>query len=228
MNGKALTFTLIGTRGDNLVIQDRETQSRWQQATGEAFSGPLTGAHLPLVPFLLTSWKKWRSDHPETLAVVPDSSDQPDYQRMEQSIAQPFWETQPAPGALRLDSRLPTHEMVIGLEVDGAWSAYPVETVHSQQVINDRVGSVPVLIVYTSSTDTVTAFSRRLEGRTVSFKPSGAEELADIETGSVWNSDGLCLRGGLRGKKLDFITPLPSFWFAWAEFHPDTRVYVGP
>lgn len=78
MDGKPLNFVLVGTHGYNLVIQDQETQSRWQQATGEAFSGPLQGKRLPLVPFLVTAWGKWRADHPDTRAVVPDPEDQPD------------------------------------------------------------------------------------------------------------------------------------------------------
>lgn len=146
---------------------------------------------------------------------------------MEQRLSQPFWETEPPPGPLQVDPRLPTHEMIIGLEAGGAQSAYPLDTVHSEQVLNDQVGSVPVVIVYTPSTDTVTAFSRQLDGRTLTFKTASSEKLADVETGSVWNSDGACLRGKLRGRKLDFLIPLPSFWFAWAEFHPDTRVYTG-
>lgn len=84
-----------------------------------------------------------------------------------------------------------------------------------------------MLIVYSPSTDTVKAFSRQLNGRTLTFKRTGPEDLADIETGSAWNPDGECIRGELKGQKLDFITPLPSFWFAWAEFHPDTQVYTS-
>ena len=40
---------------------DRETGSRWQQATGECFEGPLQGKRLTLVPFLLTTRGEWRA-----------------------------------------------------------------------------------------------------------------------------------------------------------------------
>ncbi len=225
--GKALTFVLTGVRGDNLVMQDEQTHSHWQQATGQAFDGPLRGERLPLVPFVVTSWAKWRLDHPETLAIVPNSADQSNYQRMEQHLGEPFWETQPASGALRLDPRLPAHTMMIGLEVGSAHKAYPIETVQEERVINDQVGAVPVLVVYAPSTDTLTAFSRQVAGNTLTFKSAAGENLTDTETGSVWNTDGQCLSGKLQGRKLDFITPLPGFWFAWAEFHPDTQIY-GP
>ncbi len=227
MDGRQLTFTLTGVRGDNLVMQDEQTSSHWQQATGEAFDGPLRGKRLPLMPFVVTSWSKWRADHPATLAIVPNPADQANYQRMEQHLGEPFWEMQPASGALRLDPRLPAHTMIVGLEAGGAHTAYPIETVQSARVINDRVGSVPVLVVYTPSSDTITAFSRQVEGSTLNFKRADGENLTDSETGSVWNSDGQCLRGKLQGRKLEFITPLPGFWFAWAEFHPDMQIY-GP
>ena len=227
MDGRQLTFTVTGVRGDNLVMQDEQTRSHWQQATGEAFDGSLRGKRLPLMPFVVTSWAKWRTDHPTTLAVVPNPADQANYQRMEQHLGEPFWETQPASGALRLDPRLPVHTMIIGLEAGSAHNAYPIETLQSERVINDKVGSVPVLVVYAPSSDTITAFSRQVAGNALTFKRAEGETLTDTQTGSNWNSDGQCLRGRLEGSKLEFITPLPAFWFAWAEFHPETKVY-GP
>ena len=72
-----------------------------------------------------------------------------------------------------------------------------------------------------------TAFSRLVNGRTLTFHEAGpgAAELIDNETGSKWNRDGLCISGKLRGEKLQTIIPLPSFWFSWAEFHADTEIF---
>lgn len=226
IDGKELTFTVPGLRGGNLVLQDEQTGSRWQQLTGEAFEGPLTGKRLRRVAFQIASWEFWRSRHPDTLAMVPDPRDESRYATMDQRISEPFWDMQPAPMALRNDPRLPPHSVVLGIEnVTGGAGAYPIDAVKDAGIINDRVGSMPLLIVYTASEDTITCFARRLGQRVLKFKPAGPAEMSDVETGSVWNADGECLSGKLKGEKLESVILEPAFWFAWAEFHPDTAVY---
>ncbi len=44
----------------------RFSESLWSPTDGEAISGVRAGEHLSLVPFQLTSWKKWREQHPDT------------------------------------------------------------------------------------------------------------------------------------------------------------------
>jgi len=217
----------------NLVLKDRQTGTSWQQATGEAFDGPLKGSRLPLVPFEITSWRKWKENHPHTFAFQPNPDDQERYSSdqkrysdiMRLLLSERVWQIQPAPDAIREDPRLPPHKLIVGLEAGDAQRAYPLEIIHAGLVINDKVGASPVLIIYDSSTDTVTAFSRLVKGRTLEFKPGGKGEVTDPATGSAWNSEGLCVRGALKGHHLNRLTPLLSFWFAWAEFHPDTSVY---
>lgn len=86
------------------------------------------------------------------------------------------------------------------------------------------VGSAPVLLVYAAASDTVTAFSRVLSGRMLTFK-RGEPGITDFETGSAWTAYGECTSGKLKGQKLNLITPQTGFWFAWAEFYPDTQVW---
>ena len=223
-DGKELTFSVPGLRGGNLVLRDEQTGSQWQQATGEAFAGPLKGTHLPLLPFQIASWRTWRARHPDTLAMVPDPRDQPRYESMDQRISEPIWEMQPAPMALKLDARLPPHTMILGVE-SGNGSAYPIDGVKDEGIINDQVGTLPLLIVYTASEDTVTAFTRRIGQQVLTFDSVGSTGMTDTETSSAWNADGECLSGKLKGKRLEPVILEPAFWFAWAEFHPDTAVY---
>jgi hypothetical protein len=65
IDGKLLDF---GTSGklynSNLVMYDRQTNSYWPQALGEAVTGPLTGTKLQLVPVQLVAWRDWRAAHP--------------------------------------------------------------------------------------------------------------------------------------------------------------------
>jgi hypothetical protein len=225
VDGQVLTFDVEGLRGMNLVLRDRETHSQWQQATGEAFAGKLQGKHLPLVAFLFTTWQAWRTLHPDTLALVPKPQDRDNYKRMEIFMRPPPFETPPIARLLREDHRMPAHEAVAGIAAGGGHKAYAIEDLRGSPVVNDEVGTEPVLVIYTASDDTVTVFSRKLSRQVLTFKPTDSDRVIDEQSGSVWTPQGECVAGAFKGKHLDAITPEPAFWFGWAEFHPDTKVF---
>lgn len=230
VTSQPLTFDPAGLIRMNLVMRDRQTGSKWQQATGEAFEGRLKGKHLSLYPFLLTTWKEWQTRYPNTLALVPEPQFAAEYERMGRMSARlQLGGGPPLRGVLREDARLPAREMVMGIEAGGGYKAYPVARLKQAQVVNDQVGTEPVLVVYEARSDTTTAFSRRLAGRVLTFRPleSSPIQLSDKETSSVWTTYGECIRGTLKGQELEPLTPLPSFWFSWAEFFPKTELYTG-
>ena len=43
-------------------------------------------------------------------------------------------------------------------------------------------------------------------------------------TGSRWNVLGQAVDGPLAGARLAPVEHLDTFWFAWAAFHPSTRI----
>lgn len=68
---KALTFDFAeGLVKNNLLIVDRETQSIWSQLEGKAVSGPLKNTPLKVIPTIQTTWKHWRTMHPETRVMM--------------------------------------------------------------------------------------------------------------------------------------------------------------
>ncbi len=227
LDGKTLTFDVFGLRGSNFVMRDRQTESQWQQATGEAFEGPLKGKLLTRVPFLLTTWGEWRAQHPETLALVPEASREDEYKLRIQRMTSLRASAGPERKILRDDPRLPPHEQILGLEAGSVHKAYPLALLRKRAVVNDQVGSLPVLLIHSAAGDTTTAFSRLLKGRTLTFHPAktGAGKLVDDETGSTWTPYGQCVAGNWKGEQLDLLTPLPSFWFSWAEFYPETEIF---
>jgi uncharacterized protein DUF3179 len=227
VDGRALTFDLAGLKGSNFVMRDLQTNSEWQQATGEAFTGPLRGKRLAKVPFLITTWGEWRARHPRTLALVPEPEHQSEYARMAQMMARFSFGRSSEPASLRKDPRLPAYEQIAGLETGGMQKAYPFSVLRKQSVVNDQVGTTPVLLVYVASIDTITAFSRDLRGHVLTFhaaKP-GEAGIMDDQTHSRWTPYGECIEGKLNGGKLEPLIPLPSFWFSWAEFFPTTQIY---
>lgn len=79
---------------------------------------------------------------------------------------------------------------------------------------------------FVTNGDTINAFSRTARGRTLTFRmKAGSTDMMDKETSSTWTPYGECTGGQLKGTKLARFTPLPSFWFSWAQFFPQTEVY---
>ena len=51
----------------------------------------------------------------------------------------------------------------------------------------------------------------------------------DIETESRWHAtNGTCVEGELKGEQLEPVVAGLSFWFAWTNFHPSTRLPPRP
>ncbi|SPJ22412.1 DUF3179 domain-containing protein [Palleronia abyssalis] len=69
-----LEFGVTGKlRHSDMIMFDRQTESWWQQATGEAIVGALTGTELRPLPALMQSWQAFRDEHPD--GVVMDAPD---------------------------------------------------------------------------------------------------------------------------------------------------------
>ena len=49
--------------------------------------------------------------------------------------------------------------------------------------------------------------------------------IIDQETGSEWNILGQAVDGELVGQQLSPVVAINHFWFSWAAFRPETRVY---
>ena len=230
VKGRELQFDNAGLVGGNEVFKDRETGSRWQQSSLEAISGPLQGEHLELFPFLLTNWSEWRRLHPGTLVLKPLPGYADRIATRNEQIRQGLSGEGEAPdGVLRRDSRLKPRTMILGLGVEGAHRAYPLNVLRQSRVINDQLGGLPVLIVHQPGSDTTTAFRGRSGGKTLTFAAANtdATELTDAQTHSRWDAYGHCIAGKLKGSELEPLILEPEYWFAWSEFHPDTGIYAA-
>ncbi len=229
--GQPLVLDNAGVVGGNEVFKDRDTGSRWQQSSLEAISGPLQGAHLELYPFLLTSWQEWHRLHPDTLVLKPLPGYADRIAEKNKMIREGLSGEGAAPKDVAYhDDRLKPKTMILGIDVEGASKAFPLETLRHVRVVNDLVGGKPVLIVHQPNSDTTTAFVARSGGKTLTFDAANAETSAivDRETGSRWNAYGQCVSGRLKGSTLESLVLEPEYWFAWSEFHRETAVFAPP
>ncbi|WP_224824566.1 DUF3179 domain-containing protein [Cognatishimia sp. MH4019] len=77
VGGQVLSFGVSGKlRFSDMVMYDRETESWWQQAIGEAIVGDLTGAELVSLPSWMESYAEFVARNPDGLVMA-----QPNYRR---------------------------------------------------------------------------------------------------------------------------------------------------
>ena len=82
VDGRVLEFGTTGKLKDsNLIMYDRTTETWWQQFTGEAIVGEMTGAKLELVPARLQSWSQFARENPTGRVLVPNNVAMRDYGR---------------------------------------------------------------------------------------------------------------------------------------------------
>lgn len=72
IDGEILDFGTTGKlRHSDLVMYDRRTESWWQQFTGEAIVGDMTGRTLKLIPSRLESLKNFKNRFPAGVVLTP-------------------------------------------------------------------------------------------------------------------------------------------------------------
>ncbi|MCL6606979.1 MAG: DUF3179 domain-containing protein [Geminicoccaceae bacterium] len=74
VEGRTLDFGTTGKlRRSDLVMYDRQSESWWQQYTGEAIVGAMAGRKLAMLPARLESWAEFRERAPEGRVLVPEN-----------------------------------------------------------------------------------------------------------------------------------------------------------
>ena len=239
VGARVLDFGTTGRlRFSDLVMYDRQTESWWQQATGEAIVGELTGAQLTPLPAQIISWdtfkRAFRSGHVLSRRTGHQRAyGQNPYAGYDNIDSSPFLYRGPR------DARLRPMERVVTVSLDTDDAAYPFSVLQKVHVVNDTVGGREIVVLFESGVTSVldqasiagsrdigtaAVFDRRVNGRTLMFTWTG-DRVADQQTGSAWSIFGAAEAGPLRGARLTPVVHGQPFWFAWAVFRPNTRVY---
>lgn len=80
--GQVLDFGVSALlHNSDLVMYDRQTESLWQQITGEAFAGKSRGARLKTLPLSMVIWKDWRQQYPDAKVLTVEGIHSDRYQK---------------------------------------------------------------------------------------------------------------------------------------------------
>ena len=117
VEGKHLTFDVLGLVQDVFTMTDRETGTVWNHLDGRAVRGPLEGKRLTMVPAPQMTWGEWRDSHPDTVILSPDAPFQSRYRSVRIGAFNPS-------EALFGDDRLAANALVVGVEVEERFKGY--------------------------------------------------------------------------------------------------------
>ncbi|WP_420456385.1 DUF3179 domain-containing protein [Rubrivirga sp.] len=242
---QTLEFGVSGLlRFSDLVMFDRQTETLWQQYTGEALVGDLVGTTLDVLPAQIVSFAQARAAAPGAPVLSRETGHarpygENPYVGYDDADQRPFLYDGPADGRLRPMAR------VVAVEAGGHFRAYPADRTRAAGVVEDTLGGVPLVVVHQGETATALgeaeiasgravgsagAFDRRVDvdGRAtaLSFRLDGGV-VVDAETGSVWDVTGTATAGPLKGTRLRSLLTHDTFAFAWFAFRPETTVWVN-
>ena len=132
---------------------------------------------------------------------------------------------------------LKDEDIVFGIEVNGAYRAYPRRIMEVREMVNDTLGGRDLGIPYCTLcgaaqayfTDDVPQGVRRPILRTSGLLIRSNKVMYDIRTHSVFDTFlGHAVTGPLakRGVKLKQVTVVTTDWGTWRKAHPETTVLV--
>ncbi len=240
LDGKLYDFGTSGLlRNSDLVMYDRQSESLWQQFTGDAIIGDLAGKTLTMLPSSMISFKDYYSTYANGLVLSKDTGHHREYGLnpyvgYDDINNSPFLYNNP------IDKRLKPMQRVVTISKKNLSKAYTYRILKEKKVINDifagknlavfhKSGTVSALdkrsITKSKDVGTTAVFSSNLEGEILSFKYDLSKGIVDINTNSSWNILGTAISGKLKGKTLKQLVHADHFWFSWASFKPKTLVY---
>ncbi len=249
VDGRTLSFGTTGNlRYSDLVMWDRATESWWQQATGEAIVGQLTGKQLTRINALIVSYEEFKKAHPNGQVLSREAANEEAKQKSGSGRhygENPYvgYDRADSPpilwGSRPIDNRLLPKARVAVATFAQKPVAYAVDDLPDATAVNDTVEGRPIVLLslrgvasVLDSRDTregtdigqAGIFDPRVDGRTLTFTGSRAKTFTDEQTGSTWLVTGLAVSGPLSGKRLAPLDHEVTFWFIWSVFRPDSEV----
>jgi hypothetical protein len=242
LDGKTYTFGVSGMlRNSDMVMYDRETDSLWQQLTGDAIVGELTGKVLTVFTSRLTHFGIVRETRPAARVLSRETGvnrpyGQTPYVGYERGGGLMFPANYPHARQIR-----PLDRLVVMRRGDKA-VAYPLAEVARAGVKEGKVAGEKFAIFFdpaaVSALDarfikeseeigSTGVFAPVVDGRELRFRSKGGR-IEDRQTGSEWNVLGEAVSGPLAGKRLEPLEHGVFFAFAWLAFHPSTQVVGLP
>jgi hypothetical protein len=239
VDGKEYSFGASGMlRHSNLVMYDRQTESLWQQLTGETIVGDMVGSTLKSIAAQIISFEQFRAAYKDGLVLSRETGFRRNY-GSNPYVGYDDISKRPFLFRGKTDGRLPPMEKVVAVTIDGQSKAYPYAVTRQRRVVNDKVGGRQVVVFHTDGAASALdrpkiagsrevgstgVFDRKLDEYLLSFRYDEGR-FYDDQTDSVWDITGRAIEGPLNGRQLTPLAHGDYFAFAWLVFRSETKIY---
>jgi hypothetical protein len=244
LDGTVHDFGVSGNlRFSDMVMYDRQTESWWQQATGQGIVGDLTGAKLEFLPSQLIGLDQFAAAYPDGLVLSRDTGFTRQYGRnpyvgYDNADQQPFLFDGVTDGRLAPKERVVT----LGGQDSDAPVSIPYSELRGLGAVNLEFEAEPTVVLWAPGAASALdgpnieegedvgatgVFSAVVEGRKLTFVRDEQDgPIIDTDTGSTWDITGRAIDGPLAGTSLEPVGHGDHFWFAWAAFVPHTTIWT--
>jgi len=126
IDGNRLDFGVSGLLyNSDVLLYDRQSKSLWSQIMSTAVTGTMKGTRLDPIPVAHTTWRDWQTRHPDTEVLSTKT-------RFRRNYAVNPYPNYSQSGRLYFpvaeeNSQYPRKSIVMGLEIDNRFKAYPFE-----------------------------------------------------------------------------------------------------
>ena len=197
----------------NKLMYDRQTDSLWNQYTGQPVSGKLLGSgiELDIRPVVITSWEKWKKEHPDTKVLSVKTGFNRNYGAG--VVYKDYFASERLmfPALADKTKGLREKQYIYAMRLKSGNKAWPLTAFKGGRVLNDAIGTQNIVLMGDAKTRTVRAYERK-----------GHQFDATLKTkdGIQWTrSEDVLI--STKGERLERLSGHLSYWFAWSGYLGD-------
>lgn len=232
------TFGVSGMlRNSDMVMYDHQTDSLWQQLTGEALVGEMTGRTLRVVTSRVAPFDAFAESFPDGQVLSRQTG------HLRAYGSSPYAGYEASGGIMfpvEMKRKLAMHPKMkmLTFTLRGKTRAYAFERLRRNHVVEGKLGGEHYVVFFepatlslmdtrqiadAGATGSAGLFSSVLDGERIRFRFEKGE-IRDKKTGSRWNLFGKAVEGPLAGKQLERIEHGVYYAFAVLAFYPRVEV----
>lgn len=239
LDGVRYDFGTTGRlRRSDMVMYDRQTESWWQQFTGEAIIGELNGTKLKQIPSNIVSFSAFSKQFPKGQVLSKETGFPRSYGRNPYAG---YDDIDSSPFLFRgeLDKRLPPMERVLSLRPKETTLLFDLTSLKDKPLVNSEFEGISFVVFAFDNMNSALdksdiSSSKLIPAASIYSSKAGDKQLtfeikdgvvSDVETGSEWNIFGFADKGELAGTQLEQLDHGVHFAFAWLAFDPEAQIF---
>ena len=218
VNGKYEKFRLVGMDHFNAMFEDETTKSWWRQSTGECIAGPLKGTKLSEVNSEQVALNAWLRRFPKSLILQGDEKFKSSFLQMDN-----YDKGNSKSNLTKRDTASwNPKSWIVGIEKDFTAKAYDWNQLVAARIIQDSLSNLPLVILLENDSASFHTYSRKIDNDILNFSLRN-DSIVDLNSQSIWDYDGRCIEGKLKGASLEKIKSYQEYVHSWEYFHPGSK-----